>query len=159
MTQEQRTATLTTVFSEVLADLAFMFSDDDPDAVSAGNDTWLETEISYGGSQCGTLRFWCTREFSARLAANLLGTDPDEDIIETAANDAVKEFMNIVCGQFITATHGTEKIFDLTIPSLRELSEAPQLPDQPNLSSTTLFVEGQQVLLTYEPAVESAVSE
>lgn len=159
MTQEQRTATLTTVFSEVLADLAFMFSDDDLNANPAIADAWLETEIRYDGPQCGTLRFWCTRGFSEQLAANLLGSDPDEGQLESEANDAVKEFMNIVCGQFITATHGTEDIFDLTIPSLREVDALPQLSDQPKLSSTTLFVEGQPVMLVYEPAVESALSD
>ena len=46
---QQKTATLTTIFSEVLANLAFMFTDDEPGPPSAG-DIWLETFISYQGS-------------------------------------------------------------------------------------------------------------
>ena len=155
MTQDQKTATLTTIFSEVLANLAFMFSEDEEDIIPSAGDVWLETEIGYRGPQSGTLRFWCAREFSVRLAANLLGIDPDDDDAESQAVDAVKEFMNIVCGQLITAIHGTEVVFDLTIPALRELSETPRFSEDGGPHSSTLFVEGQRLLLCYEPGPES----
>ena len=74
--QEQKTATLTTVFSEVLADLAFMFTDGDESDMPAG-EVWLETVIGYQGAATGTLRLRCTRGFSIRLAATLLGTDAE----------------------------------------------------------------------------------
>ena len=151
MTQDQKTATLTTIFSEVLANLAFMFSDEDDDSAASAGDTWLQTEITYHGPQCGTLCLWCTRGFSVQLAANLLGIDPEDDDAEEAANDAIKEFMNIVCGQYITAIHGTDAVFDLTIPTLGELAETPQLSDDEGPHSSTLFVEGGRLHLRYEP--------
>ena len=154
MTQDQKTATLTTIFSEVLANLAFMFSDDEKLPAPTAADVWLETEISYHGPQSGTLRFWCTREFSVTLAANLLGINPDDDDAGDDANDAAKEFMNIVCGQLITAIHGTEAVFDLTLPTLRELPETPQFSDDGGPHSATLFVEGQRLHLRYEPGNE-----
>ena len=153
--QQQQTATLTTVFSEVLASLAFMFTDEEqqnppPDTV------WLETRISYYGLFRGTLCFRCTREFSTLLAANLLGIDSEDEQAATAAEDASKEFMNIVCGQLVTALYGTESVFNLSIPQLEVMSTPPDLytGDAPNLS--TLWVEGSPVQLCYLPEAQDA---
>lgn len=153
--QQQQTATLTTVFSEVLASLAFMFTDDEqqnppPDTV------WLETRISYFGPFRGTLFLRCTRDFSTLLAANLLGIDSEDDQAATAAEDASKEFMNIVCGQLVTALYGTESVFNLSIPQLDVMSAPPDLdiPDDPRVS--TLWVEGSPVQLSYVSKVQDA---
>ena len=144
--QEQKTATLATIFSEVLANLAFMFTDEETADVPAG-DLWLETTIAYKGPQTGTLRFRCSSSFSVQLAANLLGVDPDDADAEEAAKDAAKEFMNIVCGQLVTAVHGTDDIFDLTIPEIRELPEAPDLTVDDGSESATLCVDGHLIQL------------
>ena len=148
--QEQQTATLTTVFSEVLANLAFMFTDGEqaePDYEAE----WVETVIGYEGPCTGTLRLRCTRPFTVLLAANLLGIDPEDERANTGADDAAKEFMNIVCGQLVTTVHGHDPVFNLTIPQLTQLSRAPDLfvTGDPNLS--TLWVEGFPVQLCYEP--------
>jgi len=124
--QDQETATLATIFSEVLANLAFMFTDEDIADPTPGN-VWLETTIGYSGTAVGTLVLRCTEDFSTLLAANLLGADPNDDDTKLIGNDAVKEFMNIVCGQYVTAAYGTEEVFNLTIPKIVELSETPVL--------------------------------
>ena len=146
--EQQKTSTLTTIFSEVLANLAFMFTDEDPADTSAAG-TWLETFISYEGPVKGTLRFQCPREFCVLLAGNLLGIDPQDDDAESRAEDAVKEFMNILCGQFITTTHGTDDVFNLTIPETRELGERPDSLGGDDAWASTLTVEGHTVQLTY----------
>jgi chemotaxis protein CheY-P-specific phosphatase CheC len=144
MTQTQKAATLTTVFSEVLANLAFMFTDEEAADPTAG-ELWFETTISYKGANTGTLRFWCSSSFSSLLAANLLGLDPEDDGAEEAARDATREFMNVLCGQYVTAAHGTELIFDLTIPEVRELPEAPDMTTQDDESTSTLCVDGHLI--------------
>jgi CheY-specific phosphatase CheX len=147
---QQKTATLRTIFSEVLANLAFMFTDEEEAEAPLG-DTWLETVISYAGPSSGTLRFRCPTEFSALLAANLLGVDPLDDEAGAKGKDAVKGFMNIVCGQFITTVHGADDIFDLTIPEVLELPEAPDLKAMDSAESAALSVEGHLVQLSYLP--------
>jgi len=148
--EQQKVSTLTTIFSEVLADLAFMFTDEDQPDVSAA-DNWLETLISYDGPAKGTLRLQCPKDFCVLLAGNLLGIDPRDDDAESKAEDAVKEFMNILCGQFITTTHGSDEVFDLTIPETRELAERPDSPSCDDRWASTLTVEGYTVQLTYAP--------
>ena len=75
--ETQKTTTLTVIFSEVLANLAFMFADEDVLEPST-EDNWMETVISYQGASRGKLTFNCTRDFSILLASNLLGLDPEE---------------------------------------------------------------------------------
>lgn len=146
----QKTATLKTIFSDVLANLAFMFTDDAQSEAAPGQ-VWLETVIEYEGPVRGLLRFRCTREFAVMLASNLLGTDPDSEDALQQDEDAVKEFMNIVCGQFVTAMHGTDDIYNLTIPRTTQLSEAPDLIDDGGLTACTFCVDSQVIQLMYEP--------
>ena len=162
--QDQKTATLATIFSEVLANLAFMFTDEDL-ADPPACDEWLETTIAYSGPVTGALKLRCSRDFSTRLAANLLGLDPDDPDTEQSASDAVKEFMNIVCGQFITAAYGTEEVFNLTIPKIVELPDTsdltpcegaiapPQGVDAPlqGVETSVVSIDGQLVQLTHLP--------
>ena len=148
MTERVKTATLATIFSEVLANLAFMFTDEEQPEVTTG-DLWLETTISYSGSINGSLKLFCTRDFAVLLAANLLGTDLEDEEAQSDAIDAVKEFMNIVCGQLVTAYHGTEKVFNLTIPEVRELPAAPDLSAAEGDDSTMVCVDGHRVQLSY----------
>lgn len=148
--QDQKTAALATTFSDVLTNLAFMFTDEETADLPAG-EIWLETMIAYDGPVKGYLRLRCTRDFSIRLAANLLGLDPDDPDIHLSANDAVKEFMNIICGQYVTAAHGTEAVFSLTIPELVELSETPELAVCEGLESCVVSVDDQCVQLSHLP--------
>ena len=148
--QDQKTATLATIFSEVLANLAFMFTDEDLADPPAG-EIWLEITIGYRGPVAGTLRLRCPRDFSTRLAANLLGMDPDDPDTEQSANDAVKEFMNIICGQFVTAAHGTEAVFSLTIPDIVELPETPDLTASESVETCVASVDDQLVQLSHLP--------
>ncbi len=149
--QDQKTATLTTVLSEVLANLAFMFTDDGEFDAPVG-ERWLETTISYEGSTSGSLLLVCTGTFTQQLAANLLGVASSEETTEQESNDAVREFMNVVCGQFVTAAYGTEDVFNLTIPEVVELSVTPDFGDPEDVPDDTalLSVDGQWIRLLHE---------
>lgn len=152
MTQKQKTATVATILSDVLANLAFMFSDDETADPSSG-DLWFETTISYRGSFNGTLRFRCPEDFTKLLASNLLGLSPDDEDMGPQGIDATKEFMNIICGQFVTAVHGTKDVYDLTIPEVAVLSEAPTIePGDKGADISALSVEGHLVELVYLPS-------
>lgn len=148
--QQQKIATLATIFSEVLADLAFMFTEEDQSDAEPGSD-WIETSIGYRGSDCGQLRFRCPAKFCTNLAANLLGVDPDDADAECQSRDAVKEFMNVVCGHFVTSMYGTEKVFNLTIPETTPLPEPPDLAVSDGERVSTMTVDGFPVQLEYEP--------
>jgi hypothetical protein len=139
-----------TVFSDVLANVAFLFGEEDQPGPAAEG-AWLETSISYRGPCQGRLRFRCPRAFAKLLATNLLGIDPEDNDAESKSEDAVKELMNILCGQMITAMHGTGEVFDLSIPVTRELDSEPDLAGGDDPGTSTLSVEGHCVQLTHWP--------
>ena len=141
----QKTATPLAVFSEVLANVAFLFTEEDLPA-PATEDAWLETSIVYRGPSRGELSLRCPRAFATLLAANLLGIDDDA---ESKSEDAVKELMNIICGQFITTMYGTGDVFDLSIPVTHELDQAPDFSNADDPDTSTLTVEGYPVQLTH----------
>lgn len=136
------------IFSEVLANLAFMFTDEG-EFVSDPDDQWLETTIDYNGPNTGTLILNCEREFSNTLATNLLGLDPEEQTEDRHALDATKEFMNIVCGQFVTAAYGSEDVYDLSIPEINTLEEAPDFSTNAEDETSILSVDGKPIQLIH----------
>ncbi len=147
--QQHKIATLGTIFSEVLADLAFMFTEEEQ-AEPAANYDWLETRIGYRGPESGNLRFRCPAQFCVRLAANLLGIDPDDAAAADTSHDAAKEFMNVVCGHFVTTMYGTEKVFNLTIPETRAMDERPDLWVGDNENMSTVAADGFPIQLEYQ---------
>ena len=134
------TATLTTTLSEVLAELAFLFVDDnEPEPIGASR--WLKTSISYSGPSNGTLRMGCSEEFASLLATNLLGMEEGDDLPGGQANDAVKEFMNILCGRYITDVYGTQDVYNLSIPEISEADPTTSCSE----AVTTISVGGHRV--------------
>ncbi len=146
--QPQTHSPLTTVFSDVLSDLAFMFTDDEPAEPSPGS-LWLEGTIRYQGPVSGELRVLCPMEFTRLLAANLLGIDADDAEAEARSPDALREFLNVLCGQFVTAAYGHDKVFDLSIPQARVLSETPTELGRDDDDARVFNVEGHCVQLIH----------
>jgi len=147
--QQDHMKTLVTIFSKVMANLAFMFTNEDQVDPPIER-SWLQTTISYHGLVSGTLRFRCSKEFSRLLAANLLGVDVEDSKAESGAEDAVKEFMNILCGQYITEYHGVDAICNLTIPYIQEMDEAPHFAPDENPETASFSVENHMVQLSYQ---------
>jgi CheY-specific phosphatase CheX len=145
------TPDLTTVVTDVLGDLAFMVTDDQqPEPVSHSG--WLEAGVDYYGPASGTLRCWCTRAFARQLAATLLGIEPEEGEALAAAEDAVREFMNVLCGQVVTTWHGTESVFNLSIPSVCERLEPPPIEDTAPGARCHVSIGGEPLLCTHHGA-------
>lgn len=141
---------LTHVVLDVLGDLAFMLTDDQPTDWPAGT-AWLQGEVKYRGACTGTLRCWCTRDFAVRLAANLLGIEAHDGEAQAEAGDAVREFLNVLCGQLITVWHGRQDVFDLSIPVVCECGAPPANCDHTPRHVCRLSVEGEPLLCTYCP--------
>ena len=133
---------LATVLTDVLGNLAFMVSDDDSVEPPPGT-VWLKCEINYHGPVSAALTCWCTRDFAIQLAANLLGIEADEGDAQAAAEDAVREFMNVLCGQLVTAWYGTTDVYSLSIPAVRECLDAPTQAEASGGSHCQLSVSGE----------------
>ena len=139
--------TLETVISNVLQELAFMFADPgtDEDAI-APQEACLKAKISFQGPLCGDLGLVFPQSLCFEMIANILGLEP-EDISEPGdAEDALKELLNIVCGQFLTSAFGSGLVFDLSIPTVEHLDSVAWDQQQQAPDTTVLLVEDEPVL-------------
>lgn len=140
---------LSTIVSDVLGDLAFMVAESGASELPVGS-IWLAGEVRYLGARRGTIRAWCTREFAAKLAANLLGVEPGSTEAQIRSEDSVRELLNIICGQVVTTWHGTSSVFNLTIPVIEELMTHPQRETRAGEQTCEFNVEGEPVIVTHE---------
>jgi CheY-specific phosphatase CheX len=141
----QQTSPLTAVFSEVLANMAFLFTEPpaDPPLEEVGR---LECSIAYRGPTRGRLSLRCTPQFALTLAANLLDIDPESPEAALQGQDALKELLNVLCGQLVTTLYGQEDAFELTIPVITRPTEALAANGGELLETT---VEGEPVQLAH----------
>lgn len=145
----QQTMNLTTLASELLANLAFLFVDDTA-ASQGAEDEWLESDIAYTGRQSGVLRLQCPRGFARVLAANLLGVESTSGDADARAEGAVTEFMNILCGHYVTAMYGADATAELSIPQLIPLPQAPEACEAaPGVEAIAFVVSGYDVRMAH----------
>ena len=136
------------VLTDVLGNLAFMVGDDEP-VEDRAESVWLECEISYHGSVNASVTCWCTRDFAIQLAANLLGIEPDESDAQAAAEDSLREFMNVFVGQLVTAWHGTTDVYTLSIPAISQHAGPPSAPAGGDAAPSQLSISGELFYCAY----------
>lgn len=147
LSERANPAPLDRIVAGVLGDLAFM-AEDPEDFAMPPRAEWLCGEVGYRGNVTGRLRCWCTTKLAVTLAANLLGCEPSDVDARDGARDAVREFMNVLCGQLVTHCYGTHDVFALSIPQVAPA--AP--PDLRNVGegACRLMVAGQPFLCAHE---------
>lgn len=125
---------LAQVFTDVLEQLAFMFVDDaDGDGPADPLELAVAT-MAFRGPFSGQLSLVVPRAMAPILAANVLGLDLEDGMIAQAPYDALKELLNVTCGNVLTAIAGDEPVFDLTVPEIEErpAEDWDELRERPN---------------------------
>jgi len=117
---------LTEVFSDTLLRYAFMFGDEFPkDEISVDDADYLSITVGFSGERSGTLGISTSTDLCAVLTSNVLGNDPDDyESFDDSTSDALKELINVVCGQFLTAAFGEDPVIDMSPPAVSEIDEA-----------------------------------
>ncbi len=72
--------------------------------------------VQFTGPVNGHLALWLHGSLQATLVGNMLGTEealPAEDL-----DDGLKEIVNVICGNVLTAILGTDAVFDMTPPEM-----------------------------------------
>lgn len=142
------TRDLGNLVSDVLGDLAFMVTDaarDDDLTCSP----WLAGEVKYRGPVNGSVHCWCSRSFGAQLAANLLGVEPGTPDAQLAAEDALRELLNVLCGQLVTRWHGTDAVFNLSIPTTHETNQSPTDAGLDRHNRHAVLIDGEPVIVAH----------
>lgn len=105
---------LASVACDVFEQFAFMFGEQaDREDLIPFEDNHVQVEMRFSGPFSGRLCLTASPEMCIELAANMLGMEPDE--VERP-EEALKEILNVICGNLLTALAGAEPVFGLTIP-------------------------------------------
>ncbi len=123
--EKEKKEILARVLETVLEQLAFMFGEAvEKKELITGGEKYLHATMGYTGSQSGSVGVAIPAELGVVLASNILGIDEEEEMALEKSIDALKEFLNIVCGQLLTTVYGDEPVFDLSVPKVEELNKA-----------------------------------
>lgn len=135
------------VLSEVLERFAFMFVEGAEEG-AAGSDPrgeYLYAVITFSGRTQGVITLLAPDALCREMAANILGMDAGE-LAETAGEDAIKELVNIICGELTVVLYGDADVFNLTVPALYRVDKGKWREFSADPDSVKLSVEGQPLI-------------
>ena len=121
---EQAIEILTRVAGETLEQLAFIFSFPEEERDTLEDDSLVATSVSFAGPFSGTLVMTISAQILQELTANMLGMDDEEEIALDQQHDALKETINVICGNLLPAIAGKKAVFDLDAPKIIDEAEA-----------------------------------
>jgi len=147
MVDEYKT-TLSEVFRDVLMRYAFMFGEEcEKEDLLPDSLGYLHVHVAFNGYKQGCIGILAPDELCVEMAANVLGTDMEDDNCADDAKDALEELANVVCGQFLTGAFGDEPIFNLSPPSIANAGELNWVEISENDDSLAFMVEDTPTLV------------
>lgn len=130
----------------ILEQFAFMFAEtDDERQVADYPGEFFHAVITFSGSRQGAVALSAPVALCREMAGNVLGEEPaggDEAI----AQDALKELLNVICGELTAALFGNREAFDLTVPSLYAIDRGKWRELAADRDNIRLWVEDKPLL-------------
>ncbi len=107
------------ITSETFEKMAFIFAEQNPEpgADETAFSGATVASVSFTGPTGGSLCMAISGEVLPELSANMLGMDEDETTSEQHA-DALRETMNVICGNLLPAIAGDKAVFDIDAPEI-----------------------------------------
>jgi CheY-specific phosphatase CheX len=138
--------TTAAVFGRIVGEAAFMFADPLDPAARPRMDEWeaLGVRLSFSGDVSGEFRLWAPPSLARGMAVNMLGLDQETVIARERQEDALKEIVNIIVGNFLTEMYGDAVAATLGLPCLIDPASLAQ--DYGNPEALWISVEGDAVL-------------
>ncbi|MBN4061186.1 chemotaxis protein CheX [bacterium AH-315-I18] len=110
------------VLCKVMESMAFIFVDPTPsDSLDVENEivgSYLHAHMKFTGPHTGSINLHLPTVMMSAISANMLGVNEDDEDALSQQLDAVRELLNVICGQVLTEIWGTEPVFDLCIPTV-----------------------------------------
>jgi len=105
------------VATHVLEEAAFLFAQPLGGRPPA-DEAWTATgaRLRFAGPLRGYVELWVPERIARLMAANMLGEESDAPDAEASCLDALRETLNILCGNLLTALAGEEPVFQLGTP-------------------------------------------
>jgi chemotaxis protein CheY-P-specific phosphatase CheC len=149
MMNKQNSEMLSRVATDTLEQLAFLFSFPENDKVKMDIDFALAARVLFTGPFSGALVITVSAQVLSELTANMLGVDCEEGTTSDQKDDALKETINVICGNLLPAIAGKRAVFDIDVPKIisgyEEIKEATEKYDGlPPTSMVILDIDGEQ---------------
>lgn len=114
---EQLNKILYEVAADTLKKLAFIFSFPEDELDGMTLESSVAARVSFTGPFSGTLVLKMSAQVLLELSANMLGVD-EEEMTPDQQHDALKETINVICGNILPAIGGKEAVFNIDVPGI-----------------------------------------
>ena len=81
--------------------------------------------VAFKGHFEGYLYFVCAAESGREMTVNMLGLDDEETVPPEQIEDALKEVINIICGNILPVMAGAKAVFNIAAPEIQPPTQAP----------------------------------
>ena len=98
----------------------------------------ISATMKFSGHSNGWLTLQLVSRILDMLAENMLGEPPEGDDADEKRQDALKEVLNMICGNFLTQWAGEEPVFELSPPTIVDLN-TPESNEGPSTPVSVLF--------------------
>ena len=145
---------LARVAQETFETLAFMYSVHEQDAPTGPP---MTAEVHFRGPVHGRLVLTVSDSMLPALGMNMLGCDDEQSTDEAQQRDALKEVLNVICGNLLPLLYNQYDVFDVQAPAVPAM---PTPPDVPIDGQARLYLDGGlvHVALYIEAGCEAKVA-
>ncbi len=145
---EKMKAILTQTAIKTFEELVFLFAFAEAEADTSQAKGVAVARVGFSGDFSGTLDIKLSAEVLPELTANMLGVDDDEETTLDQQYDALKETLNVICGNLLPAIAGKQKIFNIDPPEIISTEEAIKTNiGQKAACNVTLSLDGEKCTL------------
>jgi CheY-specific phosphatase CheX len=107
------------IAAETFEGLAFMFGFPEEDENADSGESVVVTRVGFHGPFSGNMIMTVTQQTVKELTENMLGLDEDDaEISPDDQADALKETVNVICGNLLPAIAGKDAVFDIQPPEI-----------------------------------------
>lgn len=118
-TKSDENVVLEKVIGHTLAGFLMMFGEPvKKEDVIGFSGECVTAAVTFKNSASGLISITVPYESCAIFAANAMGRDVDNDITDISGFDAVKEFINVAAGHYVTEIYGRDRNIELSPPKI-----------------------------------------
>lgn len=110
--------TLYRVAIEVLEKIAFVFSSREDERENLGPDSAVTVKVDFSGLFNGVVVMALSKGILPEITGNMLGIDDSEETSVEQQHDAIKELINVICGNLLPAVAGKNMVFNVDTPEI-----------------------------------------
>ena len=138
-------------FCFVMESLAFMFPEPvEPEDFPRCAEPGVEANLTFSGPVAGEMRLSLCQETCAEVARNLMGLDFDTEVSQDQAHDALRELVNVTCGELLVRLTPKDATFDLSVPYLQRFDSSGWEERADGPDSLLFVIDGAPAVLQIE---------